>query len=190
MEEYILQYIDQQKKTLSSIPVEKVSTLINIFKKALADDKQIFVIGNGGSASSASHFVTDLGKGSSDKTYRRFRCHSLNDNNSWITAVGNDYSYEDIFVRQLMNLARPGDLIFIMSVSGNSPNLVKAVEWCNKNGITSISLVGGKKGKLAEISNEVIVIDELHYGRVEEAHLSICHMIAFSFMELPLLQKP
>jgi D-sedoheptulose 7-phosphate isomerase len=77
------------------------------------------------SAANASHFVTDLGKGSSDKTYKRFRCFSLNDNVSWMTALCNDYSYSDVFLRQLMNLAMSGDMAFVMSVSGNSPNLIK-----------------------------------------------------------------
>jgi D-sedoheptulose 7-phosphate isomerase len=108
----------------------------------------------------------------------------------WLTALGNDYSFEDVFVRQLMNLAKPGDLIFTMSVSGNSPNLVKAMEWCKENEVYSIALVGGKKGKLSELADRCIVIDETHYGRVEDAHMTICHMVAFAFMENASLQKP
>src|SRR6476646_12114614 len=81
--------------------------------------RQIFVFGNGGSGTNASHFVTDLGKSASDKMYRRFRCFSLSDNVSWITAIGNDYIYDDVFLRQLQNYARPGDLVLVMSVSGN-----------------------------------------------------------------------
>ena len=115
---------------------------------------------------------------------------SLNDNSSWITAIGNDYSYEDIFVRQLMNLAKPGDLLMVLSVSGNSPNLIKAVEWAKANRLHSIALVGGKKGKLAELADTVMVVDDTHYGRVEDAHMGICHMIAYAFMEKPELQKP
>ena len=190
MKDFVIKYIDQQKKATDIISVEKVVEVIWIFKRALDEDRQIFVFGNGGSAASASHFVTDLGKGASDKTYRRFRCMALNDNTGWLTALGNDYSYEDIFVRQLMNLAKPGDLMYTMSVSGNSPNLVKAVEWCKQNKVNTIALVGGKKGKLAELADTCIVINETHYGRVEDAHMNICHMIAFAFMENTLLQKP
>jgi D-sedoheptulose 7-phosphate isomerase len=189
MKTYFSEYIRLQQKTLESIPVGKVAEVVDLFKSALDEEKNIFVFGNGGSAANASHFVTDLGKGSSDKTHKRFRCLSLNDNTNWMTALGNDYAYEDIFVRQLMNFARAGDIILTMSVSGNSPNLVKAVEWCKKNDVRSIALVGSKKGKLAEISDVVIVVDDGHYGRVEDAHMGICHMIAYAFMETPSLQR-
>jgi D-sedoheptulose 7-phosphate isomerase len=130
MQQYIDSYLATQRDTLAKLPKDKITEVIRLFKQVLDEDRQVFVFGNGGSAANASHFVTDLGKGSSDKTYRRFRCLSLNDNTNWMTALGNDYSYDDIFVRQLMNLARPGDLVLVMSVSGNSPNLVKAIEWC------------------------------------------------------------
>lgn len=189
MENFINKYIEGQVSALKSIPVGEVAKLVSLFRKALDEDRQIFVCGNGGSASNASHFVTDLGKGSSDKTYRRFRCLSLNDNVSWMTALGNDYDYSVVFSRQLMNLAKPGDLLMVMSVSGSSPNLVKAMEWAKSNGIVTIALVGGKKGKLAELANNVVVIDDTHYGRVEDAHMGICHMIAYAFMEIDGLQK-
>jgi D-sedoheptulose 7-phosphate isomerase len=107
-----------------------------------------------------------------------------------MTALGNDYDYSEVFSRQLMNLARPGDLLMVMSVSGSSPNLVKAVEWAKSNGCVTIALVGGKKGKLAELSDHVLVIDDTHYGRVEDAHMGICHMIAYAFMEIAPLQLP
>jgi D-sedoheptulose 7-phosphate isomerase len=106
-----------------------------------------------------------------------------------MTALGNDYDYSEVFSRQLMNLARPGDILMVMSVSGNSSNLVKAVEWADQNGCVTVSLVGGKRGKLAEISNHTIVIDDTHYGRVEDAHMGICHMIAYAFMEIERLQS-
>jgi D-sedoheptulose 7-phosphate isomerase len=186
---YFDQYLASHKKTLESIPTKKVDEIVQLFKHALDNERNIFVFGNGGSAANASHFITDLGKGSSDKTYKRFKCQSLNDNTAWISAIGNDYSYDEIFSRQLMNLAKPGDLMLTMSVSGSSPNLVKAVEWCKANNVHSIALVGGKKGKLAEIADTVLVVEDTHYGRVEDAHMGICHMIAYAFMEIAHLQK-
>src|SRR5678816_1126749 len=122
MKSWINDYLRAQKAALDGIPVEAVEQLIQKFREALREDRQIFVFGNGGSASNSSHFATDLGKGSSDKLDRRFRVVSLNDNISWITALGNDYSYEDVYVRQLMNYGRPGDLVMTLSVSGSSPN--------------------------------------------------------------------
>lgn len=189
MNEYISTYIQAQKAALDSIPAAEVSQLIDTFRKALHEDRQIFVFGNGGSAANASHFMTDLGKGASDKTAKRFRCLSLNDNTSWITALGNDYAYEDVFVRQLMNYARPGDVAMVMSVSGNSPNLVKAIEWANNNKLHTVALVGAKKGRLAEIAHQSIVIDSTHYGRVEDAHMGICHILCYAFMEITELQS-
>jgi D-sedoheptulose 7-phosphate isomerase len=190
MEDFIKDYVEGQVSALRSIDANQVANLISLFRKALDDDRQIFVCGNGGSAANASHFITDLGKGSSDKTYRRFRCQSLNDNVAWMTALGNDYEYSEVFLRQLMNLARRGDILMVMSVSGSSPNLVKAVEWAKSNGIETIALLGGKKGALAGIADHILVVDDLHYGRVEDAHMGICHMIAYAFMEIESLQKP
>jgi D-sedoheptulose 7-phosphate isomerase len=185
MKQWVADYLAAQKTALDSIPIDAVAAIIDQFREALQNDRQIFVFGNGGSAANASHFATDLGKGSSDKLGKRFRVLSLNDNVNWMTALGNDYAYEDIFVRQLMNYAKPGDLVLVLSVSGNSPNIVKAVEWANKHGAHTIALVGGKRGKLAEIAGQTIVINETHYGRAEDAHMGICHMISYAFMENP-----
>jgi D-sedoheptulose 7-phosphate isomerase len=167
--------------------VDAVAEMIEKLRRALKEDRQIFVFGNGGSAANASHFVTDLGKGASDKLNARFRCMSLNDNVSWMTALGNDYSYEDIYVRQLMNYGRPGDIVLALSVSGNSPNVVRAIDWARKNGLETIALVGAKRGRLADLANQVVVINSTHYGRVEDAHMGICHMLCYAFMENPLL---
>jgi D-sedoheptulose 7-phosphate isomerase len=189
MKSWIIEYLKAQKAALDSIPVEAMAKLIGTFKQALAEDRQIFVFGNGGSAANASHFVTDLGKGASDKVTRRFRCLSLNDNVSWMTALGNDYSYEDVYLRQLMNYGRPGDLALALSVSGNSPNVVRAVDWAKHNGLATIALVGAKRGRLADLAEQVIVIQSTHYGRVEDAQMGICHMLCYAFMENPLLTE-
>ncbi|MFM1770002.1 MAG: hypothetical protein RJA22_2531 [Verrucomicrobiota bacterium] len=182
---WITSYVQAQKAALDSIPVAAVQGVIEQFRQALREDRQIFVLGNGGSASNASHFATDLGKGSSDKLQRRFRVLSLNDNVSWMTALGNDYAYDEVFVRQLMNYGRPGDLVLGISVSGNSPNAVKALQWAKDNGLRTIALVGAKRGRMAEIADTPIVIDSTHYGRVEDAQMGICHMICYAFMENP-----
>jgi len=187
MKEWIREYIERQKAALDSIPAGAVEDLIQDLKRALENDRQIFVFGNGGSAANASHFITDLGKGASDKIGRNFRCQSLNDNVSWITAIGNDYAYDEVFQRQLRNLGKPGDLVLVMSVSGNSPNLVKAIEWAGANGLETVALVGAKRGRLAQLAKKVIVIDSEHYGRVEDAHMGICHMLCYAFMENPRL---
>jgi D-sedoheptulose 7-phosphate isomerase len=185
MKAWISDYLKAQKAALDSIPVAAVEGLVKLLRQALHEDRQIFVFGNGGSAANASHFATDLGKGSSDKLGRRFRCLSLNDNVSWMTALGNDYAYEDIFVRQLENYGRRGDLALALSVSGNSPNVVKAVAWARKNGLVTIGLVGAKRGALAETAEHVIVIDSVHYGRAEDGQMAVCHLLCYAFMENP-----
>src|SRR6266545_4070111 len=185
MKTWIHEYLEAQKAALDSIPVAAVAELIAKLRAVLKEDRQIFVMGNGGSASNSSHFATDLGKGASDKIGSRFRVLSLNDNVSWMTALGNDYCYENVYVRQLMNYGRPGDLVLVLSVSGNSPNVVRAVEWANKNSLHTIALVGGKRGKLAELAHQAIVINDAHYGRAEDAQMGICHMLCYFFMENP-----
>jgi len=189
MKKWIQNYIEEQKKLLEKIPIDICEEIIQKFKIAYQNDKQIFIFGNGGSAANASHFATDLGKGASDVLKKTFHCLSLNENTSWITAIGNDYSYEDVFLNQLKNYAKKGDIVLTMSVSGNSPNLVKAFQWANENGLETIAFVGGKKGKLYEIAKTSIVIDSLHYGRVEDIHSILCHLIAYAFMEIEELKK-
>ena len=183
MKNYLDHYLIEHKAAIDSIPLDLVEEIILKFTEALKADRQIFVFGNGGSAANASHFITDLGKGASDKTFRRFRCMSLNDNTAWITAIGNDYSYDDIFYLQLENYAKEGDLVMMMSVSGNSPNLIKAVEYCKNKNIFTIALTGKAGGKIADLADLVLKVDSDHYGRVEDCHMHICHMIAYAFME-------
>ena len=189
MNQWISDYIKAQKAALDSIPADGVAKIIEALQLALKNDQQIFVCGNGGSAANSSHFATDLGKGSSDKVGKRFRVLSLNDNVSWMTAIGNDYSYEDVFVRQLENYGRKGDVLLSISVSGNSPNCVKALDWAKKNGLQTIALVGAKCGRMAEIAAQVVVINDTHYGRVEDAQMGICHMLCYAFMENPGLNE-
>ena len=185
MNQWISEYLIAQKAAHDSIPVNAVKELIGDLRGALLEGRNIFVFGNGGSAANASHFATDLGKGASDKIHKRFRVLSLNDNVSWMTALANDYSYEDVFVGQLQNYAGPGDLALAISVSGNSPNCVKALAWAKQNGLRTAVLVGARRGRMAELADRVIVIADTHYGRVEDAQMCICHMLCYAFMEHP-----
>ena len=185
MNDWLTKYLEDQKSVVGSIPAGAVGCLIGLLKDALRHDRQIFAFGNGGSAANCSHFATDLGKGASDKLGRRFRVLSLNDNLPWMMAISNDYCYDDVFWRQLENYGKPGDIAFSLSVSGNSPNCVKALEWARQHGLVTVALVGGKRGRMAEIAEHVIVIPDTHYGRVEDAQMTICHMLCYAFMENP-----
>ena len=115
---------------------------------------------------------------------QRFKVLSLNDNLPWITAIGNDYDYSDVYRRQLENYAQSGDLMITMSVSGNSPNLVQAAEWAKEQDVKVMAMVGARRGRLAELADHLIVIESEHYGRVEDCHMGICHMLCYAFMEL------
>lgn len=189
MNQWISDYVRAQKAALDSIPPDGVAQVVEKLRVAWKEERQVFVFGNGGSAANASHFTTDLGKGSSDKLGKRFRVLSLNDNVSWMTAIGNDYSYEDVFLRQLQNYAKPGDLVLALSVSGNSPNCVKALDWAKQNGLRTVALVGAKRGRMAELAEQSIVINDTHYGRVEDAQMGICHLLCYAFMEKPELAQ-
>ncbi len=189
MQDWLADYVKLQKAALDSIPTAAVGGVLDLLRAAIREDRQVFAMGNGGSASNASHFITDLGKGSSDALGRRFRCLALNDNISWITALANDYSYEDVFVRQLENFGRAGDVLIGVSVSGNSPNCVKALDWARKHGLHTVALVGAKRGRMAEIASHPVVIGDTHYGRVEDAQMGILHMLCYAFMEHPEIAK-
>ena len=185
MKNWLAEYLKSHKAACDSIPQDGVARLIETLRVALKEDRAIYVFGNGGSAANASHFATDLGKGASDKVGRRFRIVSLNDNVSWMTALANDQSYADVFAGQLQNYGKPGDLAMGISVSGDSPNTVKALEWAKANGLGTIALVGAKRGRMADIAEQVIVINDTHYGRVEDAQMTICHLLCYAFMENP-----
>ncbi|MBT3382386.1 MAG: SIS domain-containing protein [Prolixibacteraceae bacterium] len=185
LENWLTEYLEKYNQALKVVTGEIILPIISKFVQSCKEEKQIFVFGNGGSASNASHFVTDFTKGAADAVGKKIRAISLNENVSLMTAISNDYAFEDVYSRQLANLAKPGDTVFTLSVSGNSPNLVKAVEWANENDLHSIALVGGKKGKLYDIAKQSVVVDSLHYGHVEDIHMLICHIITYAFMENP-----
>ncbi|MGQ0635442.1 MAG: D-sedoheptulose-7-phosphate isomerase [Planctomycetaceae bacterium] len=184
-ENWLSDYAARQRELVAALPFPQIAATIDVLRRAHAAESQIFVFGNGGSAANASHFATDLGKGASDALGSRFRVLSLNDNTAWMTAIGNDYSYDDVFLRQLQNYARPGDVALCLSVSGNSPNLVRAMRWARDNKLQTIALVGAQRGVLAEIAEHVLVVPDAHYGRAEDGQMTICHMFAYAFMELP-----
>ena len=160
-----------------------VDQAIEWFSEARAGSRQIFVCGNGGSASTASHFTCDMVKGASYNRDTRFRILSLTDSLPTLTAYSNDVSYEHIFVEQLKNFARPGDLVMCISGSGNSPNVVRAMEYANSIGCKTIALTGRDGGKLGPLAQLNIQVPVPHMGRIEDAHMVVCHMIAYHFME-------
>jgi D-sedoheptulose 7-phosphate isomerase len=180
---YPKQYKAALLEAIDRIDTGRVEQAIEWFREARDGSKQIFVCGNGGSASTASHFTCDILKGASYNRDTRFRIMALADSLATLTAYSNDVSYEHIFVEQLKNFAQPGDLVMCISGSGNSPNVVRAIEYANSIGCKTIALTGRDGGKLGPLAQLNIQVAVPHMGRIEDAHMVVCHMIAYHFMD-------
>ncbi len=178
-------YKAELQKTIETIDTAKVAQAIGWFREARDQGRHIFVCGNGGSASTASHFVTDMLKGASYNRPVRFRIIALTDSLSTITAYSNDVCYECVFTEQLRNFAQPGDILMALSGSGNSPNVVDAVRAAKELGCRTIALTGRNGGKLGPAADLEINVPEPHMGRIEDAHMIVCHMICYAFMDCP-----
>jgi D-sedoheptulose 7-phosphate isomerase len=166
------------------IDLDKVNQAIEWFKEARDAGRHIFVCGNGGSASTASHFACDMVKGCSFNRVSRFRIMALTDQLSTITAYANDVGYDVVFVEQLKNFAVRDDLFMAISGSGNSPNVVRAMEYANSIGCRTIALTGRDGGQLGPKAQLNIQIPVNHMGRIEDAHMNVCHMIGYYFMDV------
>lgn len=196
MKNWIAEYLKDQGRVTSALPVGEIAAWVELLSVARKEGRGVFVCGNGGSAANASHFAVDLGKGASGLGAGpakassgvdgppRFRVLSLNDNVPWMTALSNDVGYEDVFSEQLRNYAKAGDLFIGVSVSGNSPNIVKALDWANAAGLTTLALVGGKAdNRMARTAKRVIRVETAHYGRAEDAQMHVLHLLCYAFIE-------
>ena len=170
-------------KAIEAIDLAKVNQAIEWFKEARAAGKHIFVCGNGGSASTASHFACDMVKGASFNRESRFRIMALTDQMPTLTAYANDVSYDAVFVEQLKNFAQPSDLFMGISGSGNSPNVLRAMEYASQAGCRTMALTGRDGGQLGPMAQLNIQVGVPHMGRIEDAHMIVCHMIGYYFME-------
>lgn len=174
-------YLKRLQQVLKSIDRKKLVSLIEKIASFSKTDKTIFIAGNGGSAGTASHMACDLGKtvlidSLGDKAYR-LRVISLTDNVPLITALANDYGYEYIFSEQLKSFGRSGDMLIVLTGSGNSPNIIQAVLTAKSLGINTYGLLGFGGGKVKEILDDMLFIDSRDYGLVEDAYLIIGHLI-------------
>ena len=175
--ERIQKYILHLQDVLERLKLDDVRQSIDVIMEAYYVNKQIFVIGNGGSASTASHLACDLGKGTSVAGKPRFRVISLTDNVATMTAWSNDVAYEDVFVEQLKNLVNAGDVVIGISASGNSENVIRAMQHAADIGCNTIGWSGFGGGKLATICDVNVVVDSHKYGPVEDVHLILNHVL-------------
>lgn len=182
--EFARGYLDLVREVLDALDPDQIAALIEEMLEARERGARIFLIGNGGSAATASHMANDIAIGS--RSWERpFRAVSLTDNFAVISALANDYDYDAIFVRQLQTQMEVGDVVLAISVSGNSPNIVEAIEWANANGAVSAGLTGFDGGRLAEIAQIVVHAPTVagEYGPAEDAHMVIDHLVGAFLIE-------
>lgn len=172
----ILTYLNRLQETIKRLDKNEINQFINILLEARDTDKQIFIMGNGGSASTASHFCCDFNKGSSYGFAKRFKFICLNDNVPGMMAYANDVSYDEIFVEQLKNFFNPGDYVIGISGSGNSKNVLKAIEYANANGGITIGLTGFNGGKLKQICAYSVNMNVDDMQISEDLHMMMDHL--------------
>lgn len=170
-------------QAIDTVDLARVREAIDILADARAHGRHIFACGNGGSASTASHFACDMVKGASFQRAERFRIMALTDSLPTLTAYSNDVDYACVFVEQLKNFAQPGDVLVAISGSGNSPNVLRAMEYANSIGCRTIAMTGRDGGKLGPLAQVNIQVSEPHMGRIEDVHMIIAHMISYYFMD-------
>ena len=180
----LVNYLVHVRDLYDTVPTDKIMGCVGLMKKAYEADKQIFVFGNGGSASLASHFANDIGKGLARHGRKRFRIMSLNDNISTLTAYANDQGYEYVFVEQLKNLMNSGDLVIGISVSGTSANVLNALVYAKEYGAITMAWTGkGTQRRLGGFVDVLVEVDSVVYGHVEDVHCAINHAIGSVFRE-------
>lgn len=183
-------YIDSLASALHAVPTDEIDGVVATLKRAFDDGKQVFVAGNGGSAATASHMACDFQKTTLAKEQarvtKRLKCISLSDSNPLITAWGNDVSYDEIFGQQLRTLANPGDVLLVITASGNSPNILNALRAAKDLGVKAIGFLGFEGGKALQMCDQAIVIRSSDYGVIEDAHSVLMHMVTAALRNIVL----
>jgi D-sedoheptulose 7-phosphate isomerase len=176
-------YLARLRVAIDTLPRDSIVQLGELLYRAYRDGKHVFVLGNGGSASTASHMAADLAKNTIEQNMRRFRILSLNDNTALLTALANDLGYENVFAEQLKNLIRAGDVLIAISAGGNSPNVLAAIRCAQERSAEVAAIVGFGGGRAASLADLPIVVDSDHYGIVEDVHLVINHILVDYFKQ-------
>jgi len=177
-ENFARMYIDQLAEALNELPEDKFAEINSVLQDARETGRQVFVIGNGGSASTASHMVCDFSKNTRENGKNRMRAICLNDNAPSVLAYANDEGYDIIFSEQLLALGKPGDVLIAISGSGNSSNILKAIETARQMQIKVVGLTGFKGGKMKAMTDVCLVVPSDSMEIIEDAHLIINHILA------------
>lgn len=177
MKSKINNYFDRLKASIDNLDRDEIETFINILIKAHNDQKHIYIMGNGGSAATASHFCCDFNKGMSYTKDKKFKMICLNDNMPTLMAYANDVSYDAVFEEQLKNFLEEGDVVIGISGSGNSKNVLNAINYANKNGAITVGLTGYNGGVLKSIAKYSLNVNVDDMQITEDIHMMIDHMI-------------
>ncbi len=181
VDQHVTDYVARLHAAVDALPRTDLVKLGDMLFRAYQNGKQVLTLGNGGSGSTASHMSADLGKNTIQANMRRFRVLSLNDNMSLLTALANDTGYENVFAEQIKNLIRPGDLLIVLSASGDSPNVMQAIRCAQERSAEVVGLLGFGGGQAAKIVDLPIVVASSDYGIVEDVHLIINHILVEHF---------
>ncbi len=173
-------YFSGETELIGKLDLVRVQEIVIALERARREGRRLFVFGNGGSAATASHFACDLGKGTIQPALPRFKIICLNDMTPTLTAYANDTGFENVFAEPLISLAERGDLAITFSASGNSPNILRALQTARERGLTTIGLSGFDGGKLPSLCDLHLNIPARSYGHVEDLHLAICHAVCES----------
>jgi len=186
MHNFIEQYINKLTKLLSSIDKNTIEDIVTLLEKTIENKSTIYIIGNGGSAATASHMVNDFGVGLKRRAIRNFKVISLADNTPVCSAIANDIGYENIFYMQLKDNLKKDDLIIAISCSGNSQNIIKAIKYTKEVGSSIIGLTGFDGGELKKLSDICFHVDTQagEYGLVEDMHMILDHIIYSYYIDL------
>jgi D-sedoheptulose 7-phosphate isomerase len=186
----IQDYITNLKTTLDQLPQELIEEIIALVHKARTEKRQIFIMGNGGSASTASHFVCDLAKNTRHPAWPNYRVIGLTDNMALLSAYANDEGYENVFVQQIASFLEPEDLVIGISTSGNSPNVVTAIEYANQRQATTIGFTGFTGGQLGSLAKIHLHVPSHCIEHVEDIHLILEHLICKVLREKVYTEAP
>ncbi len=176
-------YIAQMQQVLGDLPVERINEVIMLLQQARGEGRQIFIMGNGGSASTASHFVADLAKNTRHAGQPDFKVMGLTDNMALLSAYANDEGYENAFARQLANFLRPGDIVIGISTSGNSSNVIQAIDLANQAGAVTVGFTGFNGGMLGTLVDYHLHVPSQVIELVEDVHLMFEHIIVKSLRD-------
>ena len=177
----IREYIDLEKEVISKLDVDAINDAMNLIMKAYEANKKIYIFGNGGSSATASHYQNDFNKGISEYVEKKFNFTCLNDNMATIMAIANDIGFEEVFRFHLRNKLEEGDIVIAISGSGNSKNVINAVEYAKEQGNQIIGLTGYTGGKLKELSDISLHADVMSMQVTEDVHMMFDHLIMSIF---------